>query len=106
MKKEFKDFLINFQGLLSKLTEGARKTLWILARNAFSFTLALVFLAMAFGGFLFYNYIFLTESKEPDISSNITKFREDAYNALTQEWENREKIFNSPPETNYQNPFY
>ena len=105
MKKEFKILLINSQKLLYKFKESIKKMLWALGRDAFLFILIFVLLDMVFGEFLFYNYVFLTKIKEPEVALNLTKFQANTYQSVVKEWQYREDAFSSSSEENYLSPF-
>jgi hypothetical protein len=61
------------------LKEKLKNLVWILGLNAFSLILFLIFIDIILGCAIFYNYVFLAENHEPQITENIVKFDFEAY---------------------------
>ncbi|MBI1866249.1 MAG: hypothetical protein HY005_00470 [Candidatus Staskawiczbacteria bacterium] len=104
MKKFFKKHFYNFKessGLYIK------KIPWILGKNAFLCILVFILIDILIGGLLFYKYVLLIDAQEPEISSVYSKFQENIYRSVAEEWQNRENIFKNllSLDKNYTDPF-
>jgi membrane peptidoglycan carboxypeptidase len=64
-----------------------------------------VILALIVGGFVFYQYVFLVESIELNISETPVFFDEDIYKKVLEKWQNREREFQEIESKQYSNPF-
>jgi len=75
------------------------------AEHCFLAFLILVFIALIIGGFQFYQYSFLAEKSEPEISKAKIQFKENLYQKILSEWQNREERFGTAETKEYLNPF-
>ena len=72
-----------------------------LAENAFRSFMILVCLALIFGCVLFYKYSVLAEKKEPEVFKKPIEFKENIFENILKEWENREVKFNATDTKEY-----
>lgn len=77
----------------------------ILGEQAFLTFLALLFLALIFGGFLFYKYSILAEKAEPEIPEKPLEFQEKTYQEVLKIWQDRQKKFEETEFKIYPDPF-
>jgi len=77
----------------------------ILGEQAFLTFLVLLFFSLIFGGLIFYKYLILAEKKEPEILEKPLFFKENLYQKVLAEWEEREKNFEQAKLKEYPNPF-
>lgn len=91
----------NFKELKNNLSKFARA----LAEHAFLFFLALIFIGLIMGGFLFYRYSFLAEKAEPEITQEPVQFKENLYQKILEEWQVKEEKFEEAESKQYFNPF-
>jgi len=56
-----------------------KKFIWNLGLHAFSLILFFIALGLAFGGFIFYQYVFSAQQGQPSITENILKFDSKTY---------------------------
>jgi len=78
---------------------------WFVAKHATIFFFLVFFLALILGGFVFYQYSFLTEKSEPRFTIQSLKFKESLYEEILTEWEERQKNFEESKEKIYPNLF-
>lgn len=104
MIKGFKISFINSQ-MLNAYVDKIKKIPWFLGKNAFLFILIFILMSIAFGGFLFYQYIFLVSNKEPNIVNISTEFKKDIYQSVLNELQTRENTFKNLPQENYPDQF-
>lgn len=83
----------------------AKKILWIIGEHAFLTILIIILLELILGGFLFYNYVFLAESKESEITNYSFQFKEDIYQKILQQWDERGWKLQKSSEKEYTSPF-
>ena len=105
VKKIFKNPFNSFKKLLDPFLKNVNKSLWILGKNAFLFTIIFILLDIVFGEFLFYNYVVLVKMKESEIISPPAKFKEQVYQSVLGEWQAREENFKGVSPKNLQDPF-
>ncbi|MGB2762353.1 MAG: hypothetical protein WBC21_02325 [Minisyncoccales bacterium] len=72
-----------------------------LAENAFRSFMILVCLALIFGSVLFYKYSVLAEKKEPEVFKKPIEFKENIFENILKEWEEREVKFNAADTKEY-----
>ena len=102
MKKSF----YNFKKLLDSYVIKIKKIPWILGKNSFLYILIFILIDILIGEFLFYKYVLLIETEEPKIISTSDKFKENIYQSVLEEWQNRENILkDSLLNENYTDPF-
>lgn len=105
MENFFKKSSYNPKKLLD-IFEKIKKIPWILGKNAFLCILMLIFIDVLIGGFLFYKYVLVIDTKETENISNSNKFQENTYRSVLEEWKNRENILGSfLLDKNYTDPF-
>ena len=98
--------MIIFKIKLKKIIPFLKKIPRILAENAFLTFLALLFISLAIGGVVFYQYsaltkptILLTEEEKP------LKFKEKIYQEILKIWEEKEKRYEASYYKEYSDPF-
>ena len=72
---EVKDFLKKF-----------KKLPWFLAKHSFWVIIALSFLAVLLGSFLFYYYVIQASEQELQVDGSHIKFRKDIYENIVERW--------------------
>ena len=105
MKNGAKSILGGFGKAIGNIVVLIKKTLWILARDAFLFILIVTLLSIILVEFLFYVYVIVPETKDGAVSDNIVQFKKDTYDSIIAEWQKRDSIFSNPSKINYPNPF-
>ncbi|RLC35056.1 MAG: hypothetical protein DRZ76_01190 [Candidatus Nealsonbacteria bacterium] len=75
------------------------------AEHAFWVFLILVFLALLLGGYMFYKYYILAKRVEPEIKEASLQFKEDLYQTILSEWQEREIRFREAETKEYPDPF-
>jgi hypothetical protein len=91
--------------LSAPLGEIFKKIPWILGMHAFLCIIVAFILAACLGEFLFYNDVYLTRVEDPEAISLPTRFNEQVYQSVVEEWQVRETLFASAPNQTYSNPF-
>lgn len=81
-----------------------KKLPWIIATRVLLTSIFFLFLALLIAA-IFYKYETLIFKIQPDISQELIQFREDLYQKILEEWENREERFNQADLKEYPNPF-
>ena len=61
--------------------------------------------AVIFGGLIFYQYSFLAEKKEPQVIERPIQFKEELYQKILTEWEERQKKFDQVEQKEYRDLF-
>ena len=105
MKNGAKSILGGFGKVIGSVIVLIRKTLWILARDAFLFILIFTLLSIVLVEFLFYVYVVIPETKDGAEANNIVQFKKETYDSIIVEWHKRDTIFNNPSKINYPSPF-
>jgi len=82
-----------------------RKTSKFIGERFFLNFLFTVILALIIGGFVFYKYVFLAESIQPDILETPIFFDGDIHKKVLEEWQNRDKEFQEIESKQYPDPF-
>src|SRR3990167_4840513 len=82
MVKFFKKPSYNFKELLDAYKKKIKRIPWILGKNAFFCILILILIDILIGGFVFYQYVFLIETKELENISISNKFQESTYQSI------------------------
>ena len=99
---------LDFYKLLTYIFLKIKKTkriFWILGMHAFSVILIVILLELFLGGLLFYKYVFLAGSKEPEITNHSFQFNEGVYQEILEQWQERDLMLQEFMEKEYQNPF-
>lgn len=78
---------------------------WTIAEHAFSASLLLFFLALIFGGFVFYKYDILAQKAGLEIFKEPFLFKEKTYQEVLRVWQENEKKFEEADFKEYPNPF-
>lgn len=81
------------------------KLFLVIAEHAFLASLLLFFLALIFGGFLFYKYDILAQKAGPEIFKEPFLFKEKTYQEVLRVWRENEKKFEEADSKKYPNPF-
>ena len=87
--------------LKSKISKFGR----ISAEHAFLSFLVLTFLALLIGGCLFYQYSILVQRAEPQITQGTIQFKEDFYQEILSQWQEREEKFEAADTKTYSDLF-
>jgi len=77
----------------------------ILGEKAFLAFLGLLFLALIFGGIIFYQYNILVKKAEVQIIEEPLQFQEKTYQDISKIWQEREKKFQEADLKTYPDPF-
>jgi len=81
-----------------------KKICLFFGKHAFGLILNIILLELILGGIIFYKYAFSAEKAEPEISNNF-KFKENSYQEILKEWEQREAKFQEHFGQNLKSPF-
>lgn len=90
---------------LSIVLDFFKKQLRVLAEHPFLASLALILVALIFGGFVFYKYSFLVEKKGAEILEKPLFFDEATFREILKIWQERQKKFEEAESKEYPNPF-
>lgn len=77
---------------------------WILGRQAFAVILALIFLSVAFGGILLYNFIIKVQNYEPESGITPLRFNKETYQEVLSQW-NKNQERSMQFDTDFSDPF-
>lgn len=88
-----------------KLKDNLGKVPRAIAQHLFLASLILIFISLILGGFLFYQYSILAQKAEPEITIQLVQFKENLYQKVLEEWQEREKRFEAAPTKTYPDPF-
>lgn len=77
----------------------------ILVEHSFLSFFIFLLISVFLGSFIFYQYVILAETKEPDLFIKPTEFKEETYQEILKTWEEREKQFDEASPQNYLDPF-
>ena len=91
----------NLQKIKDRLSGSCR----YLAERAFLTFLALVLVSLIFGGCLFYKYSFLIDKNEPKIDSAAVQLKEDLYQKVITQWQDRQGRFEGAGAKSYPDSF-
>ena len=89
----------------NKLKETIKSLPRILTKHLFAFFMFLVFLALVFGGILFYKYSILAERAEARVFVRTIQIKKDILQRILDKWTEREERFNQAGTKEYSNPF-
>src|ERR1700693_4188558 len=95
-------FKLNILGIRK---DNIKKVPWLLGAHAFSIMLFFIFLSMALGIFIFYNYVILVETKKQEIAKGTITFTYDAYQEVLKDWGAKDQVFQESFDKKYLNPF-
>ena len=76
-----------------------------LGRNAFWFILMFILLDILVGEILFYKYVVLKNSEDPEIINISTKFKENTYQSVLKRVQDKEDVLRNVQRVEYQYPF-
>lgn len=82
-----------------------QKLLLILAEKSFLFCLIAIFIALIIGGVIFYQYSSLLKRAESQIEDTVLQFKEETYQRVLRQWQEREEKFEAAATKQYLNPF-
>jgi len=90
---------------IKRLAEFLKKIFWKIGKNPLPAFFILLILALIFGGLIFHQYSFLAEKKEPQIIEKPLQFKEDLYQKILTQWEERQKKFEEAEFKEYRDLF-
>ncbi len=90
---------------INKIKEFFKNLSRSLAEHAFLTFLALFFISLIIGGYLFYQYSILAQKVQPKIIREPIQFKEDLYQKILQEWQIRQERFEKADIKEYPNFF-
>jgi len=76
---------------LSKIKEKFSKAILTVGQRAFLFILLFVLIDLVFGFFIFYEYVYLAQKKEGEVSENILRFNFEKYQKVLNRIQSIEK---------------
>lgn len=76
-----------------------------LAQKSFLTILLLFFISLALGVFVYYKYVFLVKSGEPQAVEKLFQLNEQAYQGVLTEWQEKEAKFRAADLKEYPNLF-
>ena len=76
--------------ILKITIEDTKKLFWFLGLHAFSVIIFFIFVDVIFGGFVFYQYVYLAEKAQLTTVENIIRFNSNNYQNVLQELQSRE----------------
>ena len=86
------------KGDLEKFKSKLSKFCLFSAEHSFLSILILIFIALLIGGWLFYQYSILTQKAEPQITKQTIQFKENLYQEILDQWQDREEKFKAAGE--------
>ena len=90
---------------IKNLGQFLKKIFWKIGKNPLFTLLILLILTFIFSGLIFYQYVFLAEKKEPQIIERPIQFKEELYQKILKEWEERQKNFDQVEQKEYRDLF-
>jgi hypothetical protein len=90
---------------IKKLGQFFKKIFWKMGEKPLSTFFILLVSAVIFGGLIFYQYSFLAEKKEPQVIERPIQFKEELYQKILTEWEERQKKFDQVEQKEYRDLF-
>jgi hypothetical protein len=90
---------------IKKIKGFIKRLLRTLGEKAFLSFLGLLFLALIFGGIIFYQYNILVKRTEVQIQEIPLKFQEKPYQDILKIWQEREERFSGAETKQYSDPF-
>lgn len=90
---------------LNKIKVFLKKLPRTLGERAFLTFFGLLFLSLLFGEFLFYYYDVSIQKQGTEAQFKPERFKEEVFNNVLKEWEEREKRFKGAEAKEYSNPF-
>jgi hypothetical protein len=90
---------------IKNLGQFFKKIFWKIGENPLLTLLILLILTFIFSGLIFYQYVFLAEKKEPQIIERPIQFKEELYQKILTEWEERQKKFDQVEQKEYRDLF-
>jgi len=82
-----------------------KRILWLIGRHAFSVIIILILVDMLIGGYMFYKYIYSAEREKNSASKATFKFKEDAYQKILSQWQDRDQKLSNFSQKTYPDPF-
>ncbi len=102
---KFSKSSLSYQNILNGIKNGAKNIVWFFAQGAFFFILIFLLLEVLLGEYLFYQYILVAKTKEPEVTTLPVRFKKEVYQSVLKEWEKRESVFSQAVREKYTNPF-
>jgi hypothetical protein len=96
--------MINTSHILKVFNEKIKNIIWTLGLHAFLLILFLVFIDIILGALVFYQYVFLAEQKEPNITQTVLKFDEKTYQDVLSQLQTAEQNSTKSPTVEPINP--
>lgn len=90
---------------LNQFKNKLNKLLYFLAGNIFRSFLIVLFLSLVIGGFMFYKCGFSEKEIDPALIGEVVQFKENLYQKVLAEWNERQKTFEEAESKTYVNPF-
>ena len=90
---------------LDKIKKTTLNALMFAAEHVFFTFIVLIFIAAFLGLAVFYKYGFLPQRSEPELSAEIIKFNEGAYQKILAEWQSRGERFEAAKTQKYPDLF-
>ncbi len=75
----------SFSDIFKTLVLETKRDLWTMGLHAFSLILFFVFIDFILGGMVFYKYVFLAETQEPNAIEGVLKFDDKTYKKIMTE---------------------
>lgn len=88
-----------------KIKEYLPKIFKLAAQHFFPAFLVFVLIAVIAGLLVFYKYGILPQRMEPEFGDETIKFKEETYQKIIQEWQNRGERFEAAKIKEYSDPF-
>ena len=89
----------------NKIKKFLEKSPLALGKKAFLTSICLIILSLVLGSFVFYKYSFLVQKSEPEIIKKPLQFKEDLYQKILENLQDRKNKFEETELKEYPNPF-
>ena len=98
--------MILFPGLkLNKTKKSLLNFSRMLVEHLFLTSLVVIFISLILGATVFYKYYMLSQNTEPELGTGITKFKENTYQKILEEWQSGGERFEAAKTKAYPDPF-
>lgn len=84
--------MMSVSDLLKILSVRVKKILWLLGLHAFLLILFLILVDLIWGGFVYYQYVYMAESQAPQANGSVIKFDAKTYQVVLDELQVRGQI--------------
>jgi hypothetical protein len=88
-----------------KIKKTLKGCLYFIAKRAFSFFLLFLFLELALGGLILYNYLFLPKEEKVELKIRGISLNENLYQGFLESYQARQEKFDQAESKIYWNPF-